>query len=58
MTEMWHVGGAECNIKKMHWAGKNEKGEGPASTSLVGVMNMERWGHQSMELEGGGRPSL
>lgn len=42
MTEMWHVGGAACNVKKMQWSGKNEKGEGTEHTGLVGVMNMER----------------
>lgn len=43
MTVMWHVGGAGHNVKKMHWAGKNEKGEGPAGTGLVGVMSTRAW---------------
>jgi len=55
---MWHVGGAGHNFKKIHWARKNEKDEGPASVGLVQVMNTESWRHQSMELEGGGRASV
>lgn len=61
MTEMWHVGCARCNFKKIHWAGKNEKSDGPESTGLAEVVNVERWGHYSMELgglEGGARHSV
>lgn len=43
MMVMWHVGGAGHNVKKIYWAGKNEKGEGPAGTGLVGVMNTRAW---------------
>lgn len=58
LTELWQVGNAGHKVNGMHWARRSGKGGGPARTDLVGIMNMERWEHQSMELEDRGRSSV